>query len=75
MKSIIVWIIISAGELSGGYLIFVGFIKVKHESLNNKIKYFHQGLPVSEHSGAKLIFEGIGVILSGILLHFAFFLW
>ena len=42
---------------------------------------FHKGSvkkknnPIEKHSGTQLILEGVGVMLSGLLLYYAFFIW
>ena len=75
MKTIIVWIIIVIGELSGICLIFAGLKRKKHGSPKFRIMHFFKNIPMNEHSGMQLIFEGIGAMLSGLLLYYAFFLW
>lgn len=75
MKSIIVWVIIVIGLVSGGYLIFSGLRRTRQDGPEFKIKHFFQNIPIGEHSGTQLIIEGIGVILSSGVLYYAFFLW
>jgi hypothetical protein len=75
MKSIIVWCIIIIGEIAGAYLIFAGFkIRVQCRS-EFMVKQLFKKIPIHEHSGAHLIIEGVVVMLSGLLLYYAFFLW
>ena len=75
MKSIIVWIIIVIGLVSGGCLVFSGLKRRSQGGPEFKIKHFFLKVPMSEHSGTQLIIEGLGVIFSGGLLYYAFFLW
>ena len=75
MKSIIVWVIIIIGELSGMYLIYAGFKRKIQDVPSFRVMHLFQNLPVREHSGVQLIIEGFVVIFSGGLLYYAFFLW
>ncbi|WDP90615.1 MAG: hypothetical protein HUN04_13290 [Desulfobacter sp.] len=75
IKLLSVWAIIIIGELAGFFLIIAG---LKRKSLGGpvfKVKHLFQRHPVKEHSGMQLILEGVGVMLSGLLLYYTFFIW
>jgi len=73
MKSIIIWVIIIIGELSGMYLIYAGFKRKIQGVPSFRVMHFFHNLPAREHSGVQLIIEGFVVIVSGALLYYAFF--
>lgn len=75
MKTIIVWIIIIIGELSGAYLIYAGLKRNALGGPDFRVRHLFQQNSINEHSGTQLIIEGIGVLLSGALLYYVFFMW
>lgn len=67
--------IIIIGELSGSCLIYFGIKRIVNGSYKFKIRNIFQNIPLDRQSGVQLVIEGVGVILSGLLLFFAFFKW